>query len=569
MKKYIILLSIAILSSILTNARLIKTDFIGNESIGSDLEKGVYVESTDPIMPNQWNLSHEDNYTAGSSPKITAGLNYDGYIGAEDTRGIELNKLETGNRVSVYSLTDENIYHGKPFYLSFLVNVKTATFSSGSNSPAYFDFIAFAENYQGSTPRGRIYLGKSHADGSNIVFGIKESYSDEMAATDFETYETNVTYLFVLKYDPTVDGQDMKLYINPPITEEEPTTATLTQPKSTNISGIKAIYVKQSVANHVQISGLRFSDSWAGAIGYSPIPKEISPVITGPLTYNGYSDSGKDHGILLEKLEESSNHPAVYSLTSSTSELSEGSYFLSFLLNVQKPFLPNKPTGFLYLSPNYNGIRGRGKVYFSGIDSNDGSYKIGLKDNSNDNEIDFPINYATTTLNADSTYLVVLKTNLENTEENLKLYINPEIGDSEPETPSISCNRTTINPLTYIRGLCVNQSDVANITIGGIRFADSYAGAIGYSDPVSVESKIITSKIKVHPNPSTEYINLETPQNQKFDIIISDLWGRNLIYKENISSTESVNIKKLSPGYYLIKFIKDKSVINSTKILKQ
>lgn len=292
-----------------------------------------------------------------------------------------------------------------------------------------------------------------------------------------------------------------------------------------------------------------------------------SPMVTAPLHYDGYEDSEKGFGIELTKLESVINLPSVYSITDSKTEFSEGSYYFSFLINVQKPFIENRAYDFIYLSPNYNGTRGRGRIYFYGTDSIEGNYKIGIKDNPYDSETNFPINYAENMLQTDSTYLIVLKTDVGDFSKDLNLYINPGISSNEPELPTVSCIRTLNNPLTYIRGLCVNQSNVANIIVSGIRFADNFADAVGYSNPVSAK---INNKInyKVYPNPCDNKIYINYPGLNKVNISISDLQGR-LLKTQKINSGEPVNTTDLNSGYYLLNVSDGELVTKRMKFIKK
>lgn len=85
----------------------------------------------------------------------------------------------------------------------------------------------------------------------------------------------------------------------------------------------------------------------------------------------------------------------------------------------------------------------------------------------------------------------------------------------------------------------------------------------GFDSSVSIE-ELNSPFINLYPNPSSDYISIDI--NEPFEINILDLNGR-FIFSESLMPSESINIKSLSTGSYLLEISEgDKKVV--TKFIK-
>ncbi len=109
----------------------------------------------------------------------------------------------------------------------------------------------------------------------------------------------------------------------------------------------------------------------------------------------------------------------------------------------------------------------------------------------------------------------------------------------------ISTNGTT--KMVYTLGeVAVQENSTGNIHVS--------EGFIGVNSLVSldIENYSILSDIKVYPNPTSDYININFTQKSDYDISIYNLAGE-LIYSKQIieSNKESINLNKFPAGTYL------------------
>jgi hypothetical protein len=74
--------------------------------------------------------------------------------------------------------------------------------------------------------------------------------------------------------------------------------------------------------------------------------------------------------------------------------------------------------------------------------------------------------------------------------------------------------------------------------------------------------------IKLYPNPVTHNLTVKLGQNRVQRLTITDLTGRVVFTKENLSQTETLDISNLNSGVYLINVQTTTRVI-STRIVKE
>ena len=153
-------------------------------------------------------------------------------------------------------------------YASFLVNVTSAT-TTGDY------FIHFGPQTIGTTFRGKVFVKKNDADA--LSFGLSNAANAAGAVwTDFN-YSLNTTYLLVLRYDIVAgDANDVAhLYIDPPITSNEPAftlTATDTNSDTANIGSIALRQGSTSSAPALLLDGIRVANSWENLLEISEQP---------------------------------------------------------------------------------------------------------------------------------------------------------------------------------------------------------------------------------------------------------------------------------------------------------
>lgn len=74
-------------------------------------------------------------------------------------------------------------------------------------------------------------------------------------------------------------------------------------------------------------------------------------------------------------------------------------------------------------------------------------------------------------------------------------------------------------------------------------------------------------KLMVHPNPATNFLNLQLPNNTTIDkITITDLTGK--IIKEQTRNTNVVNVESLANGMYILQAFSGDDKFE-TKFVKQ
>lgn len=262
------------------------TSFFNSTAIGVDpqLEKDSYLNITDTTLYNQWNRSGNGSYWAGLSPVVENNvLSYSNFVDNNKGKLLVLNPTVTPilaapsakppvvastTRLSGFSLTDNNEYTGKSFYLTALVNVSSV---SSNNFILSFDGQSTI-----NVERARVLV--------NPVTGgyqLGLSFSD----TGFDVYapavmKLNQSYLVVLEAVPnaTATTETASLYVNPVIGSSVKPISTLTVTNVAGLRAIKAIAIHQISGIAAKIGGLRFSDNWADAVRSNGPTTELNAI---------------------------------------------------------------------------------------------------------------------------------------------------------------------------------------------------------------------------------------------------------------------------------------------------
>ncbi len=184
------------------------------------------------------------------------GLSYSGYPSSGVGNSVTVNG-GSGSREDVNRIFTEQ---SASVYAAFLVSVQNA-----STTADYFFHLA--ATFPTNTFRGRVFVQN---DGiGNLKFGIsKGSSTITLAAGD---YSFNTTYLLVLKYEVVGDltGTDdvAKLFVNPVLTDPEPTADATSTDNTISDSPIGGVALRQgSTSLSVQVDGIRIGSSWSDVV---------------------------------------------------------------------------------------------------------------------------------------------------------------------------------------------------------------------------------------------------------------------------------------------------------------
>lgn len=86
---------------------------------------------------------------------------------------------------------------------------------------------------------------------------------------------------------------------------------------------------------------------------------------------------------------------------------------------------------------------------------------------------------------------------------------------------------------------------------------------------LSTESQELTLQVKLYPNPVTEALFITHPTEQDFDVIISDITGKQILRAVH-QKEQALSVETLSSGTYLVTVTtKDSKQTNTYKIIKQ
>ncbi|MDD4971477.1 MAG: T9SS type A sorting domain-containing protein [Paludibacter sp.] len=329
--KKLLLLAIVCVVAITMNAQLIKNDFLAGYAVNGNLEKGAYASTTQdavtPIMINQWNLAGKTgtNDQSGVNPTVVDPLYYTNYVDSGKDFAINLLKLASGGRTSIYSLASDNTYGAGTYYLAFIFNVSTASLTSTA------EFLSFDGNYTGNAQRGRLTL--KGIDDLTYQVGM----GDAGVATVFNSTSLNFnqTYFGVIKI--TIDGAGLGtswLYINPELTSTEPTTNYATSSiTGTALKSIRGVVIRQRSSLAAQIGGFRLASSWSSAIGISGTGVKQIQRNSNNITATGNTIITSESGSL--KVYNLAGKEVLSSKTEGklTTTLSKGLYLVRFVSN--------------------------------------------------------------------------------------------------------------------------------------------------------------------------------------------------------------------------------------------
>lgn len=269
-----------------------------------------------------------------------------------------------------------------------------------------------------------------------------------------------------------------------------------------------------------------------------------SPVTVAPLTYEGYSESGKDVAVELLKLESGQGRTTIYSLSNNNNDFGAGTYYLAFMFNVSTAGSSNE---FLAFDGNYTGNGQRARFGVKKVD--DETYELGVGDSG------APSTFIAQKLNYNQTYLAVLKITIDGAGlGQCALFLNPTLA-SEPATADLTTNITG-TALKSIRGITIRQRSTLAAHLGGFRFAANWADVIGQGPNIIVDSNNI-EEATIYANGSS----IVTSGAGSLNII--NLAGAQLIN----ASTNGQLDTDLGAGFYLVQFTNEAGETITRKVV--
>ncbi len=229
-----------------------------------------------------------------------------------------------------------------------------------------------------------------------------------------------------------------------------------------------------------------------------------NPVIsTSDLSYSNYVDNavGKKISMLSDI---SAQRTSLFYLTSSATDLTTGTYYLSFLLRVNTPPTTSGSTLISFVNSNTGGQRGRLNIMGFGT-----GYQLAAS--LTGSSVYYP-----STLTLGTTYLIILKQEITVAsatagEATNSVFINPVLGESEP-LANATKTESGITSLDCIKGIAFNQQPGLNAEIAGLRLSSNWENAI----------KNTPSGIS---NPKTQTLHLSVISSKEWLINLSEING--------------------------------------------
>ncbi|NDP21548.1 MAG: T9SS type A sorting domain-containing protein [Paludibacter sp.] len=280
-------------------------------------------------------------------------------------------------------------------------------------------------------------------------------------------------------------------------------------------------------------------------------------ISSSDLSYSNYIDNNIGKKIVLSDI--TAQRTSLFYLTSSSSDLTVGTYYLSFLLKIITPPTASGVTLISFANSNTGGQRGRLNIMPIGA-----GYQLAAS-------LTGSSTYYPSTLAFGTTYLVVVKHEITVAsatagEATTSLFVNPIIGNSEPDA-SATKTESGITSLDCIKGIAINQQSGLNAEIAGLRIGSNWdnvvtlAGANALSTP---EMK----KLTVAVVSANEWrVNLNAISGQCL-LSVYNPQGQVLLQK-NLESekTNSLNVS-LPKGLYIVLLQSEKDKY-TTKVISK
>ena len=284
MKKHLLTIA-ALATSMLLSAQYTQVlpldyeDFFRADAVaegGAALERDAYTgttQGTGVIKVNQWNRGGKGGDDGGENPAIAAStLAFGSYIDNRKGSEIQLAKLSTGTRASIYSMQESYTYSEQPFYVALLVQISSVTSSTA-------DIFACDGNYTANAQRARMFIGPS-GSGYKIGVGWNAAPSDWSPELEFGS-----THLVVIKVTPDkengTDAESAVFYLDPDLDAAEANQTPVSTVVGNGLKSVRGLTVRQRSNCAGKIAGLRFGASWTDVVkkAVSGLPALDAPVV--------------------------------------------------------------------------------------------------------------------------------------------------------------------------------------------------------------------------------------------------------------------------------------------------
>ena len=284
MKKHLLTIA-ALATSMLLSAQYTQVlpldyeDFFRADAVaegGAALERDAYTgttQGTGVIKVNQWNRGGKGGDDGGENPAIAAStLAFGSYIDNRKGSEIQLAKLSTGTRASIYSMQEGYTYSEQPFYVALLVQISSVTSSTA-------DIFACDGNYTANAQRARMFIGPS-GSGYKIGVGWNAAPSDWSPELEFGS-----THLVVIKVTPDkengTDAESAVFYLDPDLDAAEANQTPVSTVVGNGLKSVRGLTVRQRSNCAGKIAGLRFGESWADVVkkAVTGLPALDAPVV--------------------------------------------------------------------------------------------------------------------------------------------------------------------------------------------------------------------------------------------------------------------------------------------------
>jgi len=115
-----------------------------------------------------------------------------------------------------------------------------------------------------------------------------------------------------------------------------------------------------------------------------------------------------------------------------------------------------------------------------------------------------------------------------------------------------TCNYTLSQSNFTIDDIGENDIIISMTDRCGNTISDTITITISSYNPSNIK-EVSDAKLKIYPNPTKDYLNIESPNNEIKDIIIYSVNGQVVKHLSLNKKSDNINISDLNKGYYFIK----------------
>ena len=152
------------------------------------------------------------------------------------------------------------------------------------------------------------------------------------------------------------------------------------------------------------------------------------------------------------------------------------------------------------------------------------------------------------------------------------IYSKPLSGWETSNTESYKLMASDGGPSYYFGTAVAISGETIIIGSPGDLTKDKYSGSASifeYINTLGSPSEIFNTQISIFPNPTSGLIRVNLKESNIKQIIISDINGREILYKGVNSNSINLNLQDYSKGIYLVHIINQENKVFTKKILKQ